>query len=554
MVNSIERGNKATSLYGSKGQVWSEKFIRYMETIVNHPNYQGMPDAIKNDGRIQWEAPSNRSSGLYQFTHNKRRDWWRDKAKSVGIDTSKDKWISRTAKLIHPTGEKPCKRCGKVMQIGYVYPNKTLINRIRKYIDPDFDVALDVPIHEVIQSIFESSPMELISSLESIFKVKGLQIPYFNPNNVDIDEILEWLDSSYIPNEPATLSPGAMSNAPDRFDGFHSFNRCCRAVADKGRSTENLSSYSTDRRVFEYWSEGNWIATDRLMGQVRTALRHEATADGGSGTPSPDHIGPISLGFCHRPEFKLLSREANSAKNNRMTMEDVKYLISQESKGIVVTSWYALPLWNLRKKDVDNNEKALRLSKMMRDNQRQAMKILCTIFENEMYSFLIYLLELKYADFSYDFENLRAENFITKFDRLIAKPRKTKYSTEQKARRIRVGLESLESYIQKENRHFIEISNSLIDNHVNNALKTITAASKTKEIVNLNNDIKQILYSGSGIDYEDLKKYASSYPTGSIPAFDAAKASLSIAMANVAKELSLLWEDDRYVRSRFDDG
>ncbi|WP_250551869.1 hypothetical protein, partial [Escherichia coli] len=29
-------------------------------------------------------------------------------------------------------------------------------------------------------------------------------------------------------------------------------------------------SYVTDRRVFEYWVDGDWVAADRLMGQVRT--------------------------------------------------------------------------------------------------------------------------------------------------------------------------------------------------------------------------------------------------------------------------------------------
>ncbi|HFL9475791.1 TPA: Alw26I/Eco31I/Esp3I family type II restriction endonuclease, partial [Escherichia coli] len=61
-----------------------------------------------------------------------------------------------------------------------------------------------------------------------------------------------------------------MANPPDRFDGFHSFNRCCRSIADKGRTKENLKSYVTDRRVFEYWVDGDWVAADRLMGQVRT--------------------------------------------------------------------------------------------------------------------------------------------------------------------------------------------------------------------------------------------------------------------------------------------
>ena len=66
--------------YGSKGQTWHEKFVVYMFDIVTHPVYAGMPDAIKEDGKIQWEAPSNRKSGKFQHTHHLRRDWWRAKA------------------------------------------------------------------------------------------------------------------------------------------------------------------------------------------------------------------------------------------------------------------------------------------------------------------------------------------------------------------------------------------------------------------------------------------------------------------------------------------
>ena len=31
-----------------------------------------------------------------------------------------------------------------------------------------------------------------------------------------------------------------MGNPPDRLDGFHSYNNCCRPTADKGRSDENM--------------------------------------------------------------------------------------------------------------------------------------------------------------------------------------------------------------------------------------------------------------------------------------------------------------------------
>ena len=97
--------SEAQADYGSKGEHWAKPFVKYMKSIVTHPIYEGMPDAVKDDGKIQWEAPSNRSGGKYQFTHQKRRDWWTNKAISIGVDPNSDKWISKTAKSIHPTGK-----------------------------------------------------------------------------------------------------------------------------------------------------------------------------------------------------------------------------------------------------------------------------------------------------------------------------------------------------------------------------------------------------------------------------------------------------------------
>lgn len=143
------------SVYGNKGQSWNEEFIDYMTYIVNHSNYQDMPDAIKKDGKIQWEAPSNRSTGLYQYTYNKRKEWWVKKAKSLNIDITKDKWISRTAKILHPTKEKPCKSCGRVMKLQYVYPTMILIKRFQSIFGEELEISPITEIHEIIMSAYD---------------------------------------------------------------------------------------------------------------------------------------------------------------------------------------------------------------------------------------------------------------------------------------------------------------------------------------------------------------------------------------------------------------
>lgn len=531
--------------YGSKGEKWSEEFVLYIKQIATHSVYAGMPDAIKEDGKIQWEAPSNRSSGKYQFTHQKRRQWWQDKAKSVGIDYNTDKWISKTAKLIHPTGEKPCKRCGRIMQIAYAYPNKNLIKKIKKTFN--LDVTPIDNIVDIIQDTIDIYGVSCIPKYQKILTTTNIKVPNFEQ---DIDAFLLWIKDEYIPSEPSVLSPGVMSNAPDRFDGFHSFNRCCRGVADKGRSTENLKSYTTDRRVFEFWSDGDWVAADRLMGLVRTKLSNVPTADGGIGVPTADHIGPLSLGFCHRPDFRLLSKEANSAKNNRMTLQDVKDLIEAESQKIDIISWHSEHLWNLKKNDVDDEEKALRLSKMLRDNQRNAMIMLSYLYEKGAYTFLAYLLNLHYADFKVAFKNLKSENFRTTFDSIIKEKRDTKYSSEQKARRLRIGFEALRSYKEKENRHLTIISENTLATCVNKVIKLFN--EKAQEFKEIDKEIEAILILQDGIIPEMLlRELVNRIPQNQIVVFEEAKKILQLHMQSVGEYIANQWEADRYVRTSF---
>jgi hypothetical protein len=131
-------------------------FLGYVDFIFRHPSYKGMPDAEMDDGSIQWEAPSNRTGGRFKDTHHKRREWWRAKAIEIGIDPNSAHWISKAAKFIHPTKKKPCKNCGKEMDIRYSYPSHILIKRIARldYIDESF--PLDPLEHRRTRVAFSS--------------------------------------------------------------------------------------------------------------------------------------------------------------------------------------------------------------------------------------------------------------------------------------------------------------------------------------------------------------------------------------------------------------
>lgn len=536
--------------YGSKGQNWHANFVSYMVSIVTHPTFAGVPDAIKPDGKIQWEAPSNRNGGRFQHTHQLRRNWWGAKALEIGVDPSSDQWISTVAKRIHPTREKPCKRCGRIMRIDYAYPNGHLLKRLRQKFGADFESDPLESIVTLVERVDDQYGQGRLDDFRSLLTIKNLVPP---EGLCDVDTWISWLEDDYIPQEPSLLSPGAMSNAPDRLDGFHSFNLCCRKKADSGRADANMRTYTTDRRVFEYWSDGNWIAADRMMGLISARFRNEATADGKDGPPSADHIGPLSLGFAHRPHFRLLSKSANSAKNNRMSMDDVTDLIDAEAKGAEVVSWFAKPLWDLRKSDSTTDELCLRLSKQLRDNQRAAIHVLFEIYKCGHLTFLASLLGLSHADYKVEFCGLHISNFVPVYDRIKYTPRKTKYASEQKARRLRIGFEALRVYGEKENRHSsivpIVFTNKA-EQYLHSALGYLKGSNNT--FSEIDDALEAALSNVDGrLGEADLRAIVARIPQADdVKDFALARENLTETMAEVAKSISGMWTTDRYVRAQ----
>ena len=151
------------------------------------------------------------------------------------------------------------------------------------------------------------------------------------------------------------LSPGVMCNPPDRLDGFHCYNSICgcRKKEDKGRSDENMKSYTRDRRAYEWYSDGNCLLANALMGALN--LIHSKCFNCGKNTQmSADHIGPISLGFNHDPvNFQACCSKCNSTKNNRLTQEDVAKIKKLEETGSNMISWWAKDAWE-KIKNTDN--------------------------------------------------------------------------------------------------------------------------------------------------------------------------------------------------------
>jgi Alw26I/Eco31I/Esp3I family type II restriction endonuclease len=531
--------------YGGRGRPWHKDFIGYVHSIAEHPSYAGMPDAI-DDGRVQWEAPSNRQSGRFKDTHNKRRQWWRSKAKSVGIELDSPNWISRTAKKIHPTMTKPCKICGRVADLRYVYPQERLFGRLRKRLVPaDYKFDRLEPVTSLIKRLYADFSNRAIAVLPEVLATGDIRIPVGKLKT--IGDWLTWIEQEYIWLEPSILSPGAMSNAPDRFDGFHSDNICCRHTADKGRHRDNLAAYVTDRRVFEYWAAGDWVAADRLIGQVRTVLRYDPCRNEHSGPCDADHIGPISLGFTHRPSFQLLCGTCNSGKNNRMSLSDVVLLRDQEASGEQVISWHSRRLWDLRKSSVIDNETALRLSKLLRDNRHTLMHYLQRLAETGHFAFLTTLLELYWADYDVVFEGVRGEGGIVVFDKQVRTKRITKYAAEQKVRRLRIGFAELFTYFKKESRNAYVVASATSESHIVGTLADLQKANAA--VKGLNSNLGDALNSPQSQIESRLLRMLPEIDKLSPKVFERARQQLQAAVDETGEQLSKMWNAERYVRN-----
>lgn len=545
-----KKGNKKSNLEAN------EAFLQYEEEIVTHPAYAGMPDLRHDDGTIQWEAPSNRGSGVFQFSHDKRYQWWIEKAAEVGISTDEDKWISKVAKKIHPTKLHPCKVCGRVMDIRYCYLSENFMKRVQKLPFYDGVVEMDEITHiiDFVSSFVDTYGDDAYAALPRLLTCTQVKTIPALPN--ELSAWTSWIEESYIPTEPSMLSPGAMSNPPDRLDGFHTYNRCCRPSADKGRSKENLASYSTDRRAFENWSDGNWITANKLMGFINSnaEMKNEHCAnfsnEGKHPRPcSADHIGPISLGFCHRPEFQLLCKPCNSAKNNRMYYSDVKHLIEVEDAGTVVATWYANSIWQKCKGKVTDKESALRLSRIMRDNRNVAMMLLADFLEHGEVLFLLTLLNLGYADYEYEIID-----GSTKIDHQIVtvsftqKNSSLKYVTIQKTRKIRVAYSSLMEYSKKENRNGYTFTNSEIESLKESAFMELSKVNTS--LKQLNARLTEILADDENMDSE-VEKFLSDIDYDALvntQAFVEVKNILVQIMELVSAELESNWDNPRYAR------
>ena len=231
-----------------------------------------------------------------------------------------------------------------------------------------------------------------------------------------------------------------------------------------------------------------------------------------------------------------------------MYASDVKLLIEVESSGEPVISWFAQEVWNLRKGSVNSAETGLRLSKLLRDNRHTYMSLLKSILDAGHHTFLASLLSLDAADFDPEFKNLIAVNHLTQFDALIRNARTTKYAAEQKARRIRISFSSLMEYHKKENRSAFVISN---EQSVSEISKGMHALQKLKLSTSSLDRKIGLIVSEEGVSESDLRALASMLPeiiSENQSQIKIIRSNFVQGMKAVGRELSELWDTERYVR------
>lgn len=446
---------------------WHQNFIDYMEMIVAHPNYKGLPIQRKIDGSLSWIATAQSVIGKGRIA------WCENKARELGIKVQPGVYAD-VMLAIHPTKKKVCQTCGKEMSLYYLYPNANFLNSLNKEFSTDFTDCDN--INDIWDILLDNGVSKL--KIARFLINKGcLQCCDETSSK---EEIIKALEYNCRKGNKKCLGPGAMSNFPDRYDGFHTYNRCCRSSQDKGRSKENLKSYTKDRRAYEYWSDGNIHAANQYMGSSRF--------DG----ISADHIGPISLGFVHDPRYLQPMRGGdNSSKRDRLLVEDVvKILETEKRTGIYPMSWYSSKIWEyirLNYKDhINLVSSTYRLA--LKQNMSNFMYILWSILENAEHGreFLVDAFlkpNFRYFEYSYTFSD--------DGDILTQEPRHfTERNASEMDRYARVAVDAVYDYHEKENR---QIAAKLTNNEEYTLSKICKEIESGNPVQNVKNEVIELM-------------------------------------------------------------
>jgi Alw26I/Eco31I/Esp3I family type II restriction endonuclease len=261
--------------------------------------------------------------------------------------------------------------------------------------------------------------------------------------------------------------------------------------------------YTQDRRVYENWAEGNWKLTNRLMGEYGRFKQKQICPNcGKEANIGPDHIGPISLGFTHRPKFNPLCKSCNSQKNNRMALADVRQLISDEKGGEKVISWHSKFIWDKLKNKVTTDREALILSSLMRQNLHHILIVLSVISENNHDIFLKQYLHPEYSFRDYAFINFHP---LTGPEKIVESKSHNANNIRNAQRYMRIAFEALQDYIKVENRNSKIWQSEKVDNLMAELIHLLNEADNELAKNKLGEVFKQ-LAADAGYKYQALLK------------------------------------------------
>lgn len=441
---------------------YHEKFQKYANFIIHHPVYKGLPIKQKKDGSYSFVTAKGSEIG------QGRLKWIEDKARHLGY-TVEEGVYAKVMREIHPTKYTTCQICGRSLSIYYLYPNKNAITDISNKFGKDYSIVDH--ISDIWDDLIDGghTKEELGKYFFSKCDIKD------NPAELTKEEIIDKLEYACRVDGKALLGPGAMSNAPDRFDGFHSYNRCCRKKEDRGRWDSNMDTYNQDRRAYERWSDGNIHAANKFM-------RHEIF----KGT-SADHIGPISLGFVHDPRYlQPMAGNRNSSKRDRLSMEDLDKIIEVENRtGVYPASWYVRDIWEYVKANYKNYPHKIETvyRDAMKQNMTNFMHLLYIIItqtgDNGKDLLAEFFLEPNYKYFEYDYEFNSLGEITNQTPR-----HRTERSKGDMERYKRVAIDSVIEYVEKENRNLKPTIASSNTGKINAVIQKIKNSDSKTDIKN----------------------------------------------------------------------
>ncbi len=413
-------------------RAWHDNFKKYTEFIVASPAYKGLFYERKADGTIKWVVTGKSKHGKL------RQAWWDAACRRLGIPIDKGCYAI-AARMIHPTKIHVCQCCGKPLSILYVYPNKNLLKSVNNYFGINLRQS-DYTIFEIIDKYCFTQ--ECLDFIAGRFHLR---------NGLDSSVLKKQIKDKFTDKCLKPLSPGAMSNCPDRFDGYHSDGLCCRERTDKGRHSDNMKTYMQDRRAYEEWSDGNYNLANRLMGEFHKGNKtYMCPICHKKKRMTADHIGPVSLGFRHHLYFAPMCQSCNSSKNNRFNYKDVQTLREIENNGGEVISWHSKYLWDKLKCVVYDDESAKVASRIMATNHQNILFIFSEIWKATGEEYLIRFLHPEYSLVDYRFNNF--DPFDLSKIEIISKEVDSKNKRKNQERYIRVAFESLSEFSMKGNR------------------------------------------------------------------------------------------------------